>query len=104
VNPKDTNVLLSVAQYHAMLGEKQPALDYLARAPAADPKVHDLPRFAAIIYAQFGDRAQTLDELEKFFAGGGSPAYVRSWPNFDSLNSDPRYQQLMKSAEAVQVH
>lgn len=104
VNPKDTNVLLSVAQYHGMLGEKQPALDYLERVQAADPKARDLPRNAAIIYAQFGDRAQTLDQLEKFFAGGGSPAYVRSWPNFDSLNSDPRYQQLMKSAEAVQVH
>jgi hypothetical protein len=87
-----------------MLGEKQPALDYLARAQAADPKARDLPRSAAIIYAQFGDRTQTLDELEKFFAGGGSPAYVRSWPNFDSLGSDARYQQLMKSAEAVQVH
>ena len=104
VNAKDTNVLLSLAEYHGMLGEKQPALDYLARAQAADPKARDLPRSAAIIYAQFGDRAQTLDQLEKFFAGGGSPAYVRSWPNFDSMNSDPRYQQLMKSAEAVQVH
>ncbi|MBZ5627476.1 MAG: protein kinase [Acidobacteriia bacterium] len=104
VNAKDTNVLLSVAQYHGMIGEKQPALDYLARAQAVDPKARDLPRNAAIIYAQFGDRAQTMDQLEKFFAGGGSPAYVRSWPNFDSLNSDPRYQQLMKSAEAVQVH
>jgi tetratricopeptide (TPR) repeat protein len=104
VNPKDTNVLLSVAQYHGMLGEKQLALDYLARAQAADPKARDLPRNAAIIYAQFGDRAQTLDQLEKFFAGGGSPVYVRSWPNFDSLNSDPRYQQLIKSAEAVGTH
>jgi tetratricopeptide (TPR) repeat protein len=104
VNAKDTNVLLTVAQYYAMLGEKQEALEYLARAEAADPKARDLPRNAAIIYAQFGDRAQTLDQLEKFFAGGGSPAYVRSWPNFDSFNSDPRYQQLMKSAEAVQVH
>jgi eukaryotic-like serine/threonine-protein kinase len=104
LNSKDTNVLLSVAQYHGMLGDKQTALDYLARAQAADPKARDLPRNAAIIYAQFGDRAQTLYQLERFFAGGGSPAYVRSWPNFDSLSTDPRYQQLMKSAEAVQVH
>ncbi|MGI9101757.1 MAG: protein kinase domain-containing protein [Terriglobales bacterium] len=104
VNPKDADVLLAVAQYHAMLGEERPALEYLARARAADPKARDLPRNAAIIYAQFGDRGQTLDQLEKFFAGGGSPGYVRSWPNFDSLNGDPRYQQLMKSADAVQVH
>lgn len=104
VNSNDAGVLLLLAQDHAMLGDKPRALDFLARAQAADPKARDLPRTAAIIFAQFGDRAQTLDQLEKFFAGGGSPAYVRSWPNFDSLNSDPRYQQLMKSAEAVQVH
>ncbi|MBV9087966.1 MAG: hypothetical protein JOY79_10810, partial [Acidobacteriaceae bacterium] len=104
LNPKDSDVLLSLAQYHGMLGEKQAALDYLQRAQAADPKARDVPRNAAIIYAQFGDRERTLSELEKFFAGGGSPAYVRSWPNFDSLNGDARYQQLMKSAEAVQVH
>jgi tetratricopeptide (TPR) repeat protein len=104
VNPKDTNLLLSLAEYHAMLGEKQPALDFLARAQVADPKARDLPRNAAIIHAQFGDGEKTLAALERFFAGGGSPAYVRSWPNFDGLNSDPRYQQLMKSAESVQVH
>lgn len=103
VNPKNSDLLLSVSEYNAMLGNRQAALDYLARAAAADPKARDLPRNAAIIYAQFGEREQAIKELEKFFAGGGSPVYVRSWPNFDSLASDPRYQQLMKAAESVQV-
>ncbi len=104
VNPRDAPVLLALAQYHAMLGENAAAQDFLARATDADPSNGDLPRTAAIIYAQFGDRERTIRELEKFFAGGGSPAYVRSWPIFDSLNSDARYQQLLKSAESLRVH
>ncbi len=87
-----------------MVGERDAALKYLSRAAAVEPDARDLPRNAAIVYAQFGDRDQSLQALQKYLASGGTPANIRSWPNFDGLKDDPRYQQLLKSAEAVQAH
>ncbi len=102
VNPRDGLLLASLALYHAMLDEKATALNYLAQAQALGAEGPELARRATIAYVHLGERDQALAQMAKWFAAGGSPAYVRAWPDFDTLSSDPRYQQLMKSAESIQ--
>lgn len=96
VNPRDAKTLSFVAYYHAMLGEKQPALSTLRRAVQMDPHNVELLSNAALIYNQLGDTAHTLEWLERALAGGFPPTMVRNTPNFDALRDNPRFQVLMK--------
>jgi serine/threonine protein kinase/tetratricopeptide (TPR) repeat protein len=96
VNPRDAYALSVVAICEAMLGEKTQALVALNRAlgqTAADPEL----RFrAAIVYCQLDDRSLALASLEKAVSAGFERRVVRDSPNFDSLQTDPRFIRLIK--------
>jgi serine/threonine protein kinase/tetratricopeptide (TPR) repeat protein len=96
VNPRDAEVLSSLAMYHAMRGEQKPALDNLDSAFRVNPKSPALLFNAGITYEQLGDTQHAVDALEKAVAGGVSPATLRDTPNFDSLRANPRYLKLIQ--------
>jgi len=95
VNPRDAEVLSSLAMYHAMRGEQKPALDNLDAALRINPKNPGLLFNAGIVYQQLGDTQRALDALEKAVATGISPATLRDTPNFDGLRANPRYLKLV---------
>jgi eukaryotic-like serine/threonine-protein kinase len=95
VNSRDAEVLSSLAMYHAMRGERKPALDNLSTALSLSPKNPGLLFNAGITYQQLGDTERALDALEKSVAGGTSPAALRDTPNFDVLGANPRYLKLI---------
>jgi len=97
VNPNDADLLSYIAQYHAMLGEKEPALDCIARALRLDPKSAEVAFTAAIAYDQVGDVESALTFLKKAMAGGISAATVRATPNFANLQSEPRFRTLLNT-------
>jgi serine/threonine-protein kinase len=101
VNPSDAVLLSYIAQYHAMLGEKEPALDCLGRALHLDPKSAELAFTAAIVYDQVGDMQSSLTMLKKAMQGGVSAETVRATPNFSNLVLDPRYQDLLKAPSST---
>ncbi len=96
VNPRDADVLSYIAQYHAMLGEKQPALDFIGRALRVGSQDPEVDFTAAIVYNQIGDRESSLALLKKAMRGGISVATVRATPNFANLASEARFRALMK--------
>lgn len=96
VNARDAEVLSSLAMYHAMRGERKPALDNLGAALRLNPKSPDLFFNAGIVYQQLGDTQRALDALEKAVAGGISPATLRDTPNFDGLRDNPRFLRLIQ--------
>ncbi len=83
VNPRDAEALRSLAVYHAMRGERKPALDNLGGALRLNPKGPGLLFNAGIVYQQLGDTQHALDALERAVAAGISPATLRDTPNFD---------------------
>ena len=97
VNPTDAGVLGYIAQYHAMLGERALALDYIGRALRLDPQNTEVAFTAAMVYDQIGDIESTLTMLERSIRAGISLATVRATPNFSNLKSQPRFQDLFKS-------
>jgi tetratricopeptide (TPR) repeat protein len=94
VNARDAAALSSVSLYHAMLGERAPAVDYLDRALRIEPKRPDLLLNAAIAYQQLGEAERALDYLEKAVAAGLPAESLRDLPNFDSLRNKPRFKTL----------
>jgi len=96
VNPRDTQVLSSLAMYHAMRGERKLALDQVEAALQLNSKSPDLLFNAGIAYQQVGDTQRALDALEKAVAAGVSPATLRDTPNFDGLRANPRFLKLIQ--------
>lgn len=94
VNRSDPDALSSLSLYHAMLGERAPALNYVQGALQAAPKRPDLLLNAAIAYIQLGERDLSLGMLERAVDAGLAPATLRDMPNFDSLRDQPRFQKL----------
>ena len=95
VNPRDAEVLSSLAMYYAMRGERKQALDDLNAALRLQPKNPQLLFNAAIAYQQLSETEKALDALEKSVSAGASRASIRDTPNFEGLRANPKYQKLV---------
>lgn len=96
VNPKDEYLLGNLAKYHAMLGERQAALDSLKRGLTITPDVPELLFDVAFVHQQFGETDEALRWLAKSIRVGFSVANVRDDPVFASLKTNPQFHALMK--------
>ena len=95
VNPRDAHMLSYLAEYHAMLGEKQKARLRMGEAEKLAPRDPEVLYYAAMVYVQAGDQKKSLDKLERAVAAGYPAANVRDTPNFSVLENDPRFRALI---------
>jgi tetratricopeptide (TPR) repeat protein/TolB-like protein/predicted Ser/Thr protein kinase len=100
VNPRDADALGVRALCYAMLKEKKPAFADLAAALKIAPNDADLNFQAALVYNQLGNAEEALKSLEKAFAAGYVHSRVRDTPNFENLQSNPRFQTLVLHFQA----
>jgi tetratricopeptide (TPR) repeat protein len=95
VNPRDAHMLSYLAEYHAMLGEKQKAQLRIGEAEKLAPGDPEVLYYAAMVYVQAGDQKKSLEKLERAVAAGYPAAGVRDTPNFLVLGNDPRFRALI---------
>jgi eukaryotic-like serine/threonine-protein kinase len=96
VNPNDAVLLSRLAQYRAMVGEKNNALSYLKVALNIAPNDAEVRFKAALIYNQFKEDDQTLDWLEKAVKAGYSVTTILDAKNFDHLWAYSKFQDLIR--------
>jgi serine/threonine-protein kinase len=96
VNPNDVQSYGVLAICHAMLGEKKPALDALRHGLQLSSAEPSLLFQAALVHNQFGQSDEAIDYLKKAQAAGYSRARIQDYPNFDSLWTNPRSQELLR--------
>jgi serine/threonine-protein kinase len=104
-HPDDPRMRIALGLAFAGLGRKQDAVREARRAMELAPLAHNNPRAtafmggAAEVFAQAGETDRALELLELLLAmPAGREASVpllRVDPIFDSLRSDPRFQQLL---------
>jgi tetratricopeptide (TPR) repeat protein len=96
INPRNADALGWLANYHAMLGERKTAQDYLDRALVLASADADMRLRAALVYITFGDRDRSIRWLEKAVAAGLPQSQIRGSPGFDTLASDARFRRLIQ--------
>ncbi len=97
VDPRDVEAMGVLAVCHAMLNDRQGALDLLQRAFALGVKDADLSFKAAIVYTQLQDQDRAVQRLGEAIASGYSAKLASNTPIFDQLRSNPRVQELFRS-------
>jgi len=95
VNSSDVPTLAYLANYSAMLGEKDAALQYLYRALRLAPANGDVLFRAALVYNHFGQSDETLSYLSKAVQAGYSRTVIRDTPDFRNLHDNSRFHSLV---------
>jgi eukaryotic-like serine/threonine-protein kinase len=93
VDPRDEEARISVAAFHAKIGERTKAIQHMNRLAADLVDPHVL-LFGAIVYLDLGDRATALTWLERAKRNGLAPGELRDWIELDGLKNEPRYAAL----------
>ncbi len=96
VNASNATLMSYLAVYHAMLREKQPASAHLVRAVVLAPGDADVLFNAALTANQLGSGSKAMAWLRKALSAGLSPVLVRNHPSFENLQSDKRFQELLR--------
>jgi serine/threonine-protein kinase len=96
VNPNDAEILGELAKFHAMLGERERALECLRKGEELEPPGIEFALNAAVVHSQLGETVSALDWLEESRERGMSTSWIRDNPVFDSLRGQARFQQLIQ--------
>jgi eukaryotic-like serine/threonine-protein kinase len=99
VNPHDVDILSDLAQYEAVLGNKEQAVQYLGEALQYGHSAKELLAGAAQVYNQLGETGLALEWMTKAIQAGYSPSKFRDLPAFRNLLDNPRYQEIVGKAQ-----
>jgi tetratricopeptide (TPR) repeat protein len=98
-SPNDSNILGDIGGMYAMVGDAPRAIDFMDRALAINHTDPNLKFSATLLYNQLHQTGPALEWLNKALAAGFSPSVVAKAPALANLHNNPRYQQLMESAQ-----
>ena len=94
----DQNVLQSVGWVYADIGKDVDALRLIDQLRALSPQIVLNPARVAIIYGALGDLESAFQWLNMAIEEGTVLHFLRTHPQWDSMRSDPRFDELLKKA------
>lgn len=102
VNPNDSDVLSSLAQYYERTGNPKRAREYVERALKLNPTDVDILRIASLIELETGERQKALQWLGKAVSAGYTREQLLANPELMSLHSAPEFTRLVGQAKSYQ--
>ena len=99
INPLDVEVLIDVAFYEAMLGQRDQAILHIERALELAPTEGYVLTQAAKVYHRLGIDDVALRHLDSAVRSGYTVAEIQADPVFDDLADDPRFKALLEAGE-----
>ena len=100
VNPRDPDVLSSLAVYSSNLGDREHALHYLQQCLQYGSNDKDVLLDAAAVYNNLNDTGVAVEWLGKAAQAGYALNLINDLPEFRNLHGNPGYQQLVAHAQA----
>jgi serine/threonine-protein kinase len=94
INPRDADTLAYLANYSAMLDDRQLAFSYMERALELAPSKGEVLFLAAIVYTHFSQTDQALTYLQKAVNVGYSRTIIRDTPDFGGLQQNAQFRTL----------
>jgi eukaryotic-like serine/threonine-protein kinase len=98
VNPKDADVLSSLALYQSRIGDTRQAKKYLVKALEVDTNDADVFRIACLVHLEAGEQQESLKWLEKAVRAGYSREQLTANPELTSLRSLPEFAVLVQES------
>jgi len=95
VNPEAGETVAYLADYYAMLGDKNSALNYLQRALKVAPSDSEVLFRAALVHNHFNDNALALAFLKKAVEAHYSRTIIRDTPDFQAFHQNQEFQALL---------
>ncbi|MCA1625574.1 MAG: protein kinase [Acidobacteria bacterium] len=90
-------LISSLGHAYALAGERNKAAQALAELREMSKQKYISPYLFAVVYVSLGDKDQALAWLEKAYQDRSVwLIWLKVEPRFDSLRSDPRFQDLMR--------
>jgi eukaryotic-like serine/threonine-protein kinase len=99
ISPNDATILGDIAASYSMTRDSSKAIEFLNRSLAINHTDKELMFNAALVYNQLQQTGPALEWLGKALAAGYAPSVVAKAAALDNLHTNPRYQQLMQSAQ-----
>jgi len=99
VNPRNANLIVDIAAYHAMLGNREEATNCLEEALALDSDDLFVIYGAAHAYEQLGERDKAVQLVEKAVERGYPLGEIARDPFMQKLKEDERFQQLFNDQQ-----
>jgi len=97
ISRSDPIYLASLAHAYATFGRRQDAEKILAELQQRAKREYVSPYTIALVWLGLGNKQQALAWLEKAYADRSFHLVtINSWPWFDPLRSDPRFQSLVR--------
>jgi serine/threonine protein kinase/tetratricopeptide (TPR) repeat protein len=101
VDRRNPEILRDLADYHAMIDDRENALKYLNQELKAGKFDKQSLFGAALVYNHLGESGPALEWLQRALQAGYSPDKVRTAPDLDNLKADTRFQHFMNSSASV---
>ncbi len=100
INQSDSDVLSSLAVYHARINDRTLAEEYLNRALKTKPEDVDVLHDACLVSLERGDRRAAMVWLEKAVKAGYPKEQLIANPELTGLHSDPQFDRLAQHAKS----
>ena len=99
VNARDPELIIHLAGYYSMLGERAKALVLVEQALTLAPDAGEVMFNAADIFEHLGQRGPALEWIGKALELGYSPAQLEHSPGLQQLRADARYHRLLQRSD-----
>jgi serine/threonine protein kinase/tetratricopeptide (TPR) repeat protein len=94
VDPRDSQVMVDLAGYHAALGNKERALQYVRQVEATAKEQPDLARQLVQVFVDLRENDRALEWIATALKLGHPVGEIEAAPSLRQLRSDPRFQVL----------
>jgi tetratricopeptide (TPR) repeat protein/TolB-like protein len=98
VNPRDTRLLIDLAGYYGMLGERTKGLAIIEQVLRTPPTDADSMEKIGESFEDLGEREKAIEWIGKALKAGFSAATLEEGPALRDLRSDARFKKLIEES------